>query len=708
MTRRSAPPAARAGFSASAPPLRPPKPQPPVADAEPPLLGRGRLAAAASPLLLLVLAALGWVTGVHDLQVAPLATLVLLVWATPFVLLAEPMSWSRLAFWATTLSLTGTSGLGMALAVTPFWHPRAFVVGQLAATAAVSLLVVRRELALRGDWPALRRPDPLLAGVTALGLLLVGLGAAQRALPPPSGMRVVVGFLWYLGVTSIVAIVVVQVRRGRAPGVGVLALSSVTVLSQALVYGAPTVFAAARHVGVVDYVRVQHRLDPSLDIYQAWAGLFSGTAYLADAVDLHDPMVLATWWATPVSAILVLGVRELALAAGVGSTRAWVAAGVFGLADTLNIVYYSPQSLGLVMALGIMALSLQARQRDLWWWARMTSLCVVIAFTHQLSPYFATAAIGLLMLRRMVRPWWLPALPFVPALAWALLNRDTLGGFVSIKALGRLFDNLQPPSHPTVEGGSPALITRLAFDIPALVLFVVGLTAVITVLRRRDHFHLSLTLAALSPASLFLASDYGQEGIFRVALFALPWLGILVADLPWRVTPQRSVALATAVVLAFGANVFGQTAMDWARVVRPDSEAATRYFEQNAIDGGVCLIAGSGNATPGKITARYTEVRYVNRTDIAPFPSLDAPYDPVADITLMTRRLVTRVSSDEYYVLVSDSTGAYDQRYTGQPFARYVAFRQAMRAAPQWRLVRSGPSTDLYQLRASYLLGKRT
>ena len=34
------------------------------------------------------------------------------------------------------------------------------------------------------------------------------------------------------------------------------------------------------------------------------------------------------------------------------------------------------------------------------------------------------------------------ALPFVPALAWALLNRDTLGGFVSIKALGRLFDNL--------------------------------------------------------------------------------------------------------------------------------------------------------------------------------------------------------------------------------------------------------------------------
>jgi hypothetical protein len=688
--------------------LRRPRQQVPVAALEPPLVSQGRLVAAAVPLLLLLLAAVGWVSGVHDLQVAPLVTLVLLLWATPFVLLAEPMSWSRLLFWATTLSMTGTCGVGMALAVTPYWHPRVFVVLQLVATAAASLLVVRRELAQRERWPVLTRPDPLLVAVTALGVLLVGLGSAQRALPAPSGMRVVVGFLWYLGITSLVAVVVLQVRRGRAPGVGVLALSSVTVLSQAFVYGAPTVYAAARHVGVVDYIRVHHRLDPSLDIYQAWAGLFSGTAYLADAVNLHDPMVLATWWATPVSAILVLGVRELALALGIGSTRAWVAAGVFGLADTLNIVYYSPQSLGLAMALGIMALGLQARRRDLWWWVRMGSLCLVISFTHQLSPYFATAAMGLLMLRRLVRPWWLPALPFVPALAWALLNRDTLGGFVSIKALGRLFDNLQPPSHPTVQGGSPALITRLAFDIPALVLFVVGVVAVVTILVKRDRFHVSLTLAALSPASLFLASDYGQEGIFRVALFALPWLGILAADLPWRFTPLRSIALATAVVLAFGANVFGQTAMDWARVIRPDSEAATRYFEHNAIDGGVCLIAGSGNATPGKITARYTEVRYVSRPDVAPIPSLAAPYDPAADIALMTRRLVTRITSDEYYVIVSDSTGAYDQRYTGQPFSRYIAFRQAMRSAPEWKLVQSGPSTDLYQLRDSYLLGQRT
>lgn len=671
------------------------------------LNGQARLAAALSPILLLLVAAIGWVTGLHDLQVAPLATLVLLVWATPFVLLAEPVSWSRLTFWATTLSMTGTCGIGMALAVTPYWHPKAFVTLQLALTAAACLVVVRRELAGREAWAPLGRPDPLLAAVTALGIVLVGLGAAQRALPAPSGMRVVVGFLWYLGITSLVAVVVVQVRRGRAPGIGVLALSSITVLSQAIVYGAPTVYAAARHVGVVDYVRVHHRLDPSLDIYQAWAGLFSGTAYLADGVNLHDPMVLATWWATPVSAILVLGVRELALALGLNSTRAWVAGGVFGLADTLNIVYYSPQSLGLAMALGIMALGVRANRRDLWWWVRMGSLCVVIAFTHQLSPYFATAALGLLMLRRMVRPWWIPAVPFVPALAWALINRDTLGGFVSIKALGRLFDNLQPPSHPTVQGGSPAAITRLAFDIPALVLLVVGLLAVITIVIRRDRFHLSLTVAAISPASLFLASDYGQEGIFRVALFALPWLAVLVAEVPWRPGGLRSAALAGAIVLSFGANVFGQTAMDWARVVRPDSERATRYFEQTAIDGGVCLIAGSGNATPGKITARYTDVRYVNRPDIAPIPSLDAPYDPTGDIALMTRRFVTRVSSDDYFLMVSDSTGAYDERYTGQPFARYVALRQAMRTAPQWRLVESGPTTDLYQLRDSYLLGLR-
>ena len=79
-----------------------------------------------------------------------------------------------------------------------------------------------------------------------------------------------------------------QVRVGRAAGIGALDRSSVAVLGQALVYGSPTVYAAARHVGGVDYIRVHHRLDPSLDIYQAWAGLFSGTAYLADGVNLHE------------------------------------------------------------------------------------------------------------------------------------------------------------------------------------------------------------------------------------------------------------------------------------------------------------------------------------------------------------------------------------------------------------------------------------
>ena len=47
------------------------------------LTGQARLVAAAIPLLLLLLALVGWGLGQHDLQVAPLATLVLLVWATP-------------------------------------------------------------------------------------------------------------------------------------------------------------------------------------------------------------------------------------------------------------------------------------------------------------------------------------------------------------------------------------------------------------------------------------------------------------------------------------------------------------------------------------------------------------------------------------------------------------------------------------------------
>ncbi len=668
----------------------------------------GLVLAAAVPLLLLVLAGAGWVTRWHDLQVAPMVTVLLVAWAAPWVVLAEPMSWSRTAFWTMTVSLSGTCGLGMLLAETTFWHPRPVAVLQVVAALVGTALVVRRErVGLRTWWETRRVPEPRLGWLTALSAVLVTVGAAQRGVPTPSGVRVLVGFLWYLGVTGLVAVIVVQVRRREVPELGLVLLSVVTVATQALVYGAPTVMSAARHIGVVDYVQVHQRLDPSLDIYMAWAGLFSGTAYLADAVNLRDPMVLATWWPVPVSAALVLGVRELALALGLTPSRAWVAGAVFGLANTLNIVYYSPQSMGLVLALGVMALGVAKVPRGVWWWTQMVLLCVVMAFTHQLSPYFATAALGVLMLRGLVRPWWLPAVPFVPAMVWAYVNRDTLGGFVSYKALGRLFQNVQPPSHPTVTGGTPEQITRLAFDVPALLLFLVGVVALVTLIRRRDRLHVALALTAISPASLFVASDYGQEGIFRVALFALPWLSVLVADLPWRLTRPRVVVLAAALVLSFGINTFGQTAMDWARVVRPDSFAATRRFEHTAIDGGALLITGTGNATPSKITARYVEVNYEPREAIAPPPALSEPYDATADVALMTRRFVTRFNATDYFAIVSDSTGAYDQRYSGQPFERYLALKAAMRVAPMWRLISSGPTTDLYQLRDAYLLSVR-
>ncbi len=690
-------------------PLSPPPPvTEPAAAVDAPLGGPAQTLAALVPALLLLLSALGALAGWHDLQVAPLSVLLLVAWAAPLVVLAEPLSWSRLVFWTTTISLSGTCGLGMLLAETTFWHPRAVMVLQVVAALVATGLVLRRERPGLDQWWQTRpRPRAGWNSLIALSVVLILIGGAQRAVPAPSGMRVLVGFLWYLGVTTLVAVVVVQVRRREVPGLGLTLLATLTVATQALLYGAPTVMSAARHIGVVDYVQVHERLDPSLDIYQAWAGLFAGTAYLADAVGMRDPMVLATWWPVPLSAALVLGVRELALALGLTPTRAWVAGAVFGLVNTLNIVYYSPQSMGLLLALGVVALGASGTRRGWWWWSRIVVLSVVMAFTHQLSPYFATAALGVLMLRGLARPWWLPAVPFVPAMLWAYLNRETLGGFVSYKALGRLFQNVQPPSHPTVAGGTPELITRLAFEVPALLLLVVGVIALITILRRRDRLHVALALTALSPASLFVASDYGQEGIFRVVLFALPWLALLVADLPWRFTPTRAAVLAAAVVLAFGVNTFGQTAMDWARVVRPDAVAATREYERTAVDGGTVLMTGTGNATPSKVTARYVKVDYLSRESIAPAPPLDEAYDAVADVALMTRRLVTRRDANDYFALVSDSTGAYDQRYSGQPYERYVALRAAMRVAPMWRLVRSGPTTDLYRLRDAYLFQVR-
>ena len=557
-----------------------------------------------------------------------------------------------------------------------------------------------------------RLPVPLI--LTLLGLTVaLATAAANRGDPQPGGAALTAGPLWFVGAGLTLVGTILAWHRGASLAVPVLSLSSIVVASQALMYREPTAVVAARHIGLVDYILVNGRLDRTTDIYQAWAGMFASAALNVRAAGITDLFGYAAWWGVVAAPVMVLAVRCLA-GAFLDDRRSWAAGLLFGLGSSLNTSFFAPQVLGFTMALAAVALlalppdragGLSLRLRIL----TAAVISVPLALTHQISPYMMTLALVALAVFGLVRPWWVFIIPAAPAVAWALVNQHLLGTYVSTSAFGQLFDNLAPPENSV--GAFPLpLANRVTFLLPAAVLVIIGLVALLVLVRLRTRLAWGLAVTAGSPVVLMAGTSYGQEGIFRVALFALPWLAILAClpvSLPRaRVVPRRvrGVAAALGLTALLSVNIVGLTGMDWARVIRSEDVSAARWVEQTAPPGSLILSLGTDLTMPDDSTARYQETGWLSRTSLItppdnPYPTTTgAAYDASADLADLTKRF-TKLRASRHYVVASDSAGAYDQRYGNQRYTDHQKLSQAVAVSPLWRAVHRGQGVTVYEFR---------
>ncbi len=700
-----------------------------------------RLAAAAVVVLTLLLAAVGSVADLGALRASAVAVFLFALLGVAPMLLVRPVPLARFAVFAVTASLVGTIGIGYTMATFHVWAPTVPFVGAVVLTAAALAVAVPRDLAeLRRarlvPTAAVRPRWGTTATVTTLslaGLVVVVVAALVHAGDPvPAGLFGSLGPALVVGLALVVGAAVVALVRGRGLAVPVVVLGGVVQLAQAIAYGVPTVTAAARHIGVVEYIRQFGGTDPSRDIFQTWSGLFAGAAWVADVGGIGNTMLIAAWFPVLLAFSTTAAVGVLAAHWLPGARRPWIAALLTAMTGSLNTTYFSPQSTGILMSLVILVLATgplrvaaantgdgsvaakpRARRVGVSRIIGITVIGIVLVVTHQISPYLTVAALVTLIVFRMLRPWWLPVVVLVPAVAFAAMNGDILGRFLSLAAVGRVLDNVQPPTHDMTVLPKP-LVTRLAFDVPAAALVLLGIAAVVTVLVRRDRTHWALLAAAASPISLLVATNYGQEGIFRVVLFATPWIAILAAALPApsgrlapvgallgrgmrRPTVRFAVAgAAVAALVAIGA--FGQTALDWNRVMTRSQSEATRFYDRTAPAGSLMLLTGSANAVPSNTGARYFDVGYLTREALGPYPDPAGDYDAAGDVSDLTRELVENWPATEYYALVAEPFGAYDERYGYQSDDDYQELGAAMADSPYWERIWSSGTTAMYEL----------
>ncbi len=131
---------------------------------------------------------------------------------------------------------------------------------------------------------------------------------------------------------------------------------------------------------------------------------------------------VATYWPVLLVFMRVVALRMLAGRLLPTTGRRWTAVMLVLLVDSLGNDYFSPQSIGYVLAMGVLAFAVNGlRQRPFddrrtFWLLLLVG--VALGPTHELSPYMAAGALLVLALFGQA-PFWTCLPVGLPALAWA-------------------------------------------------------------------------------------------------------------------------------------------------------------------------------------------------------------------------------------------------------------------------------------------------
>ena len=643
---------------------------------------------------------------------------------------------------ATRLGVGGVVGLsvmvlgGALMVLVPVWHP------VVAAVAFGVIAVALHGLACRRALAGVRRADVLAtldlrgrigvdasAACSVVGTgLWVGVAVTNgRVVPGVGGFLTTISVLWYAGLVLLLAAIVLARGKSEAHAAfAVVSLVAAFTATPALVYGMPREQSAAKHVELVQQILHSHRLNRGSGIYEAYSAFFAGIAWVCDLARVRDSIGIATWWPFALAFVRIAELRFFFGRLLTSRYRIWAAVTFAVLVDSISADYFSPQSVGFVLGVGVYALALggtrsapraaaagpgqapalsaePAELGERWTLALVAVAALALAVTHELSPYVVGGVLVVLTISRAVRPSYVAVVCLVPAGLWALLNRHVLTGLTNLSDLGNL-SNFAPPQTiatpglrrlPIVGYTSHALLLGL---LVAVALACVGLAR--TLGRRQSQgFFVSAGVGIF-----FIAvNPYGNEGIFRAALFGIPWLTAL-AFLAVRSHPQRWLSgvfgvvtvglLATFLVSSFG--------LDNATVMRRSDLAAFRVWEARALGTGDLLNLTYGDI-PSTVASAAAMSRLVTWSTLVAKPTLTAP--PTAgDAASLAQRYAafaakkTKTPASELYALWSPAAATYGVNYGLETLEHAQEWRDRLMASPAWRVVYHAGGTYLFQV----------
>ena len=383
---------------------------------------------------------------------------------------------------------------------------------------------------LNSDWLLILLP------LVSLALWIGGLvGANPREMDD-------LGLLSLLGPTNVLALVFLSagfiIGLQRQAREGLLALQLVTFLAlihatPAVLYGTVRYSWAWKHMGIVDYILRHGTVDPTIDvsgIYHSWPGFFAGSAVLTAIAGRENLFTIASWAPLVFNLINLLVLRYVLGGLTQDKRLVWLSLWFFFLINWVGQDYFSPQAMAYVLYLACIGLLI----RGVTGWPRLILFILfvtAIGVSHQLTPIMLCIAVTGLVILRQTSGWHLPIIAFIVPLAWALsvAQSYTVSGFSDfMSTFGQPFQN----ANETLEKASVSNLEQ------GLVVWggrgVVALSAIVALVGvwrcwRNQTLQLTAVILMVLPGVLLIITGFDGEILFRVTLFAAPFIAFNAA-----------------------------------------------------------------------------------------------------------------------------------------------------------------------------------
>ncbi len=508
-----------------------------------------------------------------------------------------------------------------------------------------------RAALLRWESPILAEAGVLL-WASSLGRLHP-YGAGQLGLLPQLPAT------WWLGLVLVLAAVLAELLRpSPRPAAAVLAIGALAlVLHGTLPAVEPTPrFSAAYEIaGFAQYVEQHGRTLPDLDARMSWPGMLSAAGLLGGAMGV--PAIWFVRWAPLVfNLAYLLPVKAIADATLRTPRARWAALPAFLVANWIDQDYFSPQAVGLLLYLVVLAIvvrtfpslgtqpaplrhviasapyrsvasHLRAAARlpqaavgegppdvesatgraALGGLALLLTLAVVVS--HQFTPLaLVVVLLCLALLGRTALPWlWLFVL--AATFAWLSWEAETYWAghlstiFGNVGNAGALIGGGVTGRVRGVPGGR--LVVQWA-RLAATGTTAAGAAAGFLVLWRRGRTHWSMAVLAAAPALVALGVNYGGEIFLRILLFSLAPCAVLVAGFVDAARPRpRAVAAALGVLLVLaGLFPLARYGNESFEAIAPGDLAAARWVVAHVPPGATVWVANGDNPLDGLAAGR--------------------------------------------------------------------------------------------------------